>query len=504
MSNVDPEKQTVSLTFPTQHVMEYPLPLTGVGAPGFAPVMPGVGVTVPAIGGGGQWCVIQYPLLPGFDIDRALEQFDDTLSSFSGLEFPTLMYLEAFGQARWALRPDPRGSDNSWTAVWQADLLETQAALTGTSGPLMQVRNTQDPGFEPPGFGVPPMTLFPQFRDAVFETSMSMSMLGATGRIAGPHWPDGVAHGDVSSYQHAARFGRDTESHAVINGFLSSGHKAQLQVDTVRVFSEMVFGGIGFGGTAADPYVNGVTYLAAHLNQTAILTVFETDIALQADSPFRRLRFADAATSRVNPKARPAFWLTRSGQDVQFALVGTDWEGNEIAFAAPLMFRTAGTDGSPDVLQAAFMSGPDSRRQLHLGGARVALADRSGHAGLGADAVTLPVHEVLLGLVADAERISVMAPKQVQVALDAVGRLTGKASLATCDLLHRLDEAGNFLDHPRRPAGGLPRSGSGWAGQPGQQARCGQRGHRGDPNRFPGRSVRGRQDARGEPGQPAQ
>jgi hypothetical protein len=34
------------------------------------------------------------------------------------------------------------------------------------------------------------------------------------------------------------------------------------------------------------------------------------------------------------------------------------------------------------------------------------------------------------------------------VALDAVGRLTSKAELATCNLLHRVDEAGNFLRIP--------------------------------------------------------
>ncbi len=441
--DVDPETQTVSLTFPTQHVMEYPLPLTGVGAPGFAPVRPGVGITVPAVGGGDQPSVIQYSLPAGFDVDRVLEQLDAAASSFSGLEFPTLVYLEAFGRANWALRSQPRGDGVGWTAVWQTDLLDTDRALTGTSGPLLHVRSTQDPGFEGSGFGVKPMIDYPTFRDAVFESSMSMSMLGATGRINGPFWPDLQPHPEAPDFRYSARFGREVESHELIHGFLSSGHRAQLAVDTVRVFSEMVYGVIGTGDTAADPYAEGQTYLAAHLHQTATLTVLESDVAVQADSPFRRLRFADATTARVDSPADSAFWLTRNGVDVEFALVGTDWAGNDTAFAAPLMFRTAVAD--PGAVQAAFTSGPDSRRQVHLRGARVALADRSGHPDLTADAVTLAVHDVVLDLVADAELISVLAPKQVQVALDAVGRLTGMASLATCDLLHRVDAAGNYL-----------------------------------------------------------
>ena len=455
--DVDPEQQTVSLTFPTQHVMEYPLPLTGPGPtqdvpdpPPWNATMPGVGSTVPSVGGGGQWNVIQYPLRGGFDVDHLLEQLDGAVSSFSGLQFPTLMYLEAFGQARWALRPAPRMSTDGWTAVWQADLLATDRMLAGTSGPLLHVKNTQDSGFEGFGFRVRPMTDYPLFRDAVFEAAMSMSMLGATGRINGPFWADLQPHPEAPAFRYAARFGRETGSHEVIHGFLSSGHRAQLDVDTVRVFSQMVFDGIGLGGTAADPYVNGQTYLAAHLHRTATLTVLETEVAVQADSPFRRLRLADATTTRTQAPADQAFWLTNNGADLQFALVGTDWEGVEHAFAAPLMFRTQAA--TPDAVQAAFTSGPDTRRQVHLGGSRVALADRAGRADLTADAVTLPVHQVVLGLVADAERLAVMAPRQVQVVLDAVGRLTDKASTAVCDLLHRVDQAGNFLTIP----GGLP------------------------------------------------
>ena len=47
---------------------------------------------------------------------------------------------------------------------------------------------------------------------------------------------------------------------------------------------------------------------------------------------------------------------------------------------------------------------------------------------------------------------SAIVPATVEVALDAVGRLTASGGLATCSLLHRVDEAGNFLTID----GGLP------------------------------------------------
>ncbi len=339
-----PNENALALYFPSQHVMEYQ-----IGSyPPPEPFLP-----VPAIPSGTVLMntpFLQYSASPeearGL-VGRVLENLDGQLCIESGIEFPTLMYLQPFGQSRWSLAPNPR-TGGDWTAVWQAELLETTWDVPGVPGPLMQVRSTQDKGFEPTSFGVSPFTSFPEFRGAIFQTRLAMSMLGASGRIRGPHWPPGwpAAPPSVKSYDHAAQLGRDQQMTEVELGHLSSGHPATLETHTTRVFSQMKFTSLpfgssidaGIGGSDADPYAIGQTYFAAHLHQTATLTVLEPEVSFEGmDTPFRRLRLT-GEVSQVDPNAAPAFWVTRGAVDVHFGLVATDREGREAPFSAPLMF----------------------------------------------------------------------------------------------------------------------------------------------------------------------
>ena len=241
---------------------------------------------------------------------------------------------------------------------------------------------------------------------------------------------------------------------AVVRGFLSSGHPATLELITTRVFTQTTASGAPtFPITLGEPAkvdsfepIRGQIYFAAHLFQTATLTVLQQEVRFEgADTPFRTLRLAEGRIGQVDPKVSVSepFWVTRGGADVRFALVATDWEGREVPFAAPLMFRLENVGG--DSLEEVFRSGDAGRRQINLGGMPVALADRTGHNDVPADAVTLPVHSLEFELASIPGVGSAIVPTTVDVALDAVGRLTGSAGVATCSSCTDLDNARNFL-----------------------------------------------------------
>ena len=105
------------------------------------------------------------------------------------------------------------------------------------------------------------------------------------------------------------------------------------------------------------------------------------------------------------------------------------------------MFRSESVGA--DSLEKVFQSGETGRRRIEFGGRPIALADRSGHDDIPADAITLPVHALELKLASIEGVGSAIVPKPWTS--PSVAALTGSAGVATCKLLHRLDEARNFL-----------------------------------------------------------
>ena len=269
----------MTLFFPCQHVMEFP---DGERVARYAdetalvppPDLLGEGVAhwamVPSVAADSGSNYFTFRLPPGGAdrlTDDVLAQLEGCSSIAGGVEFLAMFVLEPFGEGRWRLGPQPL-TGNGWTAVWRAELRGTSGAVPGLHGPLMQVTRTQDRGFEPPSFGVKPFTLFPEFRGAVFRSSeLSLSMLGASGRIQGPHWPPGVVPepGTGVSYDHKTQFGRDQEWTLVLQGALSSGHPAELTLVTTRVFAQMTYASSGFPSAVPETYAHGQTYLGARL-----------------------------------------------------------------------------------------------------------------------------------------------------------------------------------------------------------------------------------------------
>lgn len=430
--SVDRQAGTVTLYLPTQSVMEiapdagaspdtpWQLPLTGGG--------------LSAIGGQAREDSITFAPTGGLDLERLLEKLQREPARKAFLRMPALLHLETVAESHWDLHPNPRTGGGGWTAIWQADLLDT-------GGP--RVWHVREASPAPPLFNTRPASDFAQFADAFFRTRTSLTMMGANGWIDDRFFVQVQAHEGAPSMRFACRSGREVASHEVVPGVLSSGHRAQLDVERVRVITHGTFDGMGLtGATEADPYLNGKTYTFANLVETATLTVLDEVVAVGVDSPFRTVVYAGPRTVRVDRPEGPAFWVSQGGRRLPCALVGIDWEGRECGFTTPLVFRaaTAGHQAMVDV----FRSGGAEAGTVHLGGAPVALADRRGHPDIGPEAVTLPVHRMLLDLVADAAG-PVLVPRQAEVALDAVQRLTGQAGLALCDLKHRVDGAGNFL-----------------------------------------------------------
>ena len=84
--------------------------------------------------------------------------------------------------------------------------------------------------------------------------------------------------------------------------------------------------------------------------------------------------------------------------------------------------------------------------EVNLGGLPVTLADPTGHAGVEPGHVTLPVHTVTLTVASlGVDAGSAIVPHAVDVALDAVGRLTSGAGVTPCLLKNGIDAKGNFL-----------------------------------------------------------
>jgi len=454
---VSPEEGRLSLLFPSQHVMEYPdgerLSIYGdetAAIPG--PDLLGDPVwhhaKVPSRGSNRSTLTFR---LPEGAVDRVTDDVLAQLGSSIGgsVELLTMLVLEPFGEGLWRLTPQPL-TGNGWTAVWRAELRLTSGPFPGLHGPMMRVTHTQDRGFEPDSFGVKPFTLFPEFRGAVFRSSqVALSMLGASGRIQGPHWPPDVVPetGTGVSYDHKIQFGRDQQWTVVLRGSLSSGHSAELTLVTTRVFAQMKYASSGFPSTVPDTYAHGQTYFGARLYETATLRVLDPLVNFEGvDTPFRWLRLNSEAVSQIDTSTDSVFWVTRGHMDVQFALVATDWAGHDIPFTAPLMFIPEMEDGSADALGTTFESGDPARRRINLAGTPVTLVNHAARGDVTVDAVTLPVHTVTLAL-ADCGlgAGSAMVPDTVAVAIESVGRLTDEAGLATCRLVHGFDDAGTFL-----------------------------------------------------------
>jgi len=450
----DSDTDKVCLTLPVQHVAE--LPSSVEQLPFSLPADP---YGVLSIGADGTWNRLMCSppdgepstWVPGLLGTQQAEWMD------AELHYPTFLHLRSRGRSKWRLHPEPR-TGQGWTAVWQAELLTTEEGLPEMGGtPMFEVAYVEP--IIPFAFQVWPFTVYGEFPNAWFETKLALSMLGASGRLHGPHrpFPVGAPGPTVTDYTHATQFGRDTFVHGTAFGHLSSGHRARVDTELRRVFTRM-HRNDPLAVVEPPHYAAAADFQACHLVSVSRLTVLEEVVtASHVETPWRSLRLTGGNDLRVDPPTDVAYWLAQGGNDVRFGLLGTDWDGSEVPFSTPLMFIP---DGATELAAEAYVQ--DARGRLDLQGRPVALADRDGRDAAPRGSVTLPVHGMWMTL-GEVDGRPALKAARAEVALEAVQRLSGDAATSVATLRHALDEAGTFLvlddplrvDLPAQSVGGL-------------------------------------------------
>ena len=234
-----------------------------------------------------------------------------------------------------------------------------------------------------------------------------MSALGAWADMTGVWDPLGEDGLDVEQWIQRGAQGRDHFVRICYKGYLFPfGHRATLVKETERKFRRTPRGD-----------------MAAYLLQRLYIILrqplreFPAD-GLQGqryqgrDFPFRSVVINTKTTPnlnlpvKLNPSLSPnSFWpqfSTSAGgtQDVQWACVGTDWDGNETQFSAPLAF-VANTDATNDANLASFINGDyqtktenRQRRAVGMSGQQIAFAPsvKRGDTALPVTVFTLNAH----------------------------------------------------------------------------------------------------------------
>ncbi len=206
----------------------------------------------------------------------------------------------------------------------------------------------------------------------------------------------------VEQWRHLATMGRDHYVRVVYAGYLFPfGHRASLVKVTERKFA-----------FRQDDHNPG--FVAYNFQRMFILVREPERSYNQRDLPFRKVTIKTRVTpnlakpedSEVLPgKNQDAFWprVAAGGAiaDFPFHLVGTDWEGKQIEFNAPLIFVSKDIDETDASIQGvvnAYKAVPvaDARRTRSLGGQRVAFAPslKSGDTALEAATISFDGEKV--------------------------------------------------------------------------------------------------------------
>jgi hypothetical protein len=262
------------------------------------------------------------------------------------------------------------------------------------------------------------------------------SPLGVSARMRGPAdfgefpvTPD--LQEVIDSYEHDIDFGRDSLVRLVSQGHLSSGHAASL----IRMRRRIFIGGspdIGFAEVESVAFLDTAT--------TIVITEPVVDVGRLAaayggparDMPFRTLRMLTTHVSGMDDALADAggllpFWVRVGGQDFRFALQGTDWAGNVIAFDVPLVFIPADRPFDEATFSQVFATGPAPRRAAGVGSTSIALVAPETRAAravapLTVESVQLGFQRALPGVISSPVLPVLSA---VRVVVDAAVRFTG-------------------------------------------------------------------------------
>ncbi|ANP51567.1 hypothetical protein J2Z21_009047 [Streptomyces griseochromogenes] len=309
----------------------------------------------------------------------------------SVIEFPTRLLITYDEPVDWVGRTDPQQADGR-AALWHARLHGAQDgevllrafAAVRDRGPLPAGSPLTDVNLEDivtltsraelTAGGVPiDVPSAPLHAEQFIVTPMGSSthLHGAWQapqesdkpryQLAGRHFPD------LEAYDHITGLGREQFIRVVIRGKLTSRHQAAHVIEFRRVFAARPNDGI-----------------VAYLQREDRVVVKEPEVQYGPENgftfggremPFRALRITDRVTPVIrppDPKTDPppdptkpirdeiAFWvqLLSSGEDYEFNLIGTDWEGRKVSFTMPLVFVPDGLSNPEEALKNLYKEKP--------------------------------------------------------------------------------------------------------------------------------------------------
>ena len=320
---------------------------------------------------------------------------------------------------------------------------------------------------------IPSVPELRQRQGGVMEaTRFDFSPIGASVRMHGPV----DFHNDeitpdlqplIGSYQHDIDFGRDTRVQVVTQGHLSSGHPAAL----IRLRRRVFIGGSPDVGFAQE---ESVAFLDTINTVVVSDPVLEVDRLAGAyggparDMPFRTLRLITTYASNIDdpptdPDAFPEFWIEVGGQPLPFALQGTDWAGNVVDFAVPLVFIPDASGFNLNSFSRVFNQHGPVRRTAAVGSTSIALvapetAAAAAVAPMTVESVVLGFQQAVPGMIG-----SPVLPvlSSMTVVVDAATRFSGerKPVEAVWHAAYRasgLDSAANSLGSYLSLPVGLP------------------------------------------------
>src|SRR6185436_19540869 len=213
----------------------------------------------------------------------------------------------------------------------------------------------------------------------------------------------------VEEWRHLATLGRDHYVRVVYAGYLFPfGHRASLVKITERKFA-LANGGQGPG------------FVAYNFQRMFILVRERTKSYGPRDLPFRSVEITTTFTpdlakpelSDLDGKTQEAFWPRLApgtpGSEFQFHLIGTDWQGQQTEFTAPLIFVSRTTnagvdlDGIPTIdkiiaeYNALDVASALRRSEMHGQGVAFAPEDKPGDTTLESVAMTFAAEKVAGG-----------------------------------------------------------------------------------------------------------
>ena len=163
----------------------------------------------------------------------------------------------------------------------------------------------------------------------------------------------GLPHFSLEQWQQISAMGRDQYVRTVEKGYACpTGHRLSIIEVVERQFEPEVI---------SPPGTPAIFAAKAYLRYFKVIIVQEPEKEYSQfanayafagrEMPLRKLRLTTLVTPKLDESVSTTIpsWITAGGQDVQFNVIGEDWDGHPISFAMPLLFVPYAASGSNSI-----------------------------------------------------------------------------------------------------------------------------------------------------------